>query len=101
MTSLVLGVPLLTNKHIPVATPKVTLNKNVSVSDSFRSEFNDWLRGFFGEEPVIYKMNMSALYGEVDPSILDPLGAQTEAFVTHPLNIVHIREAMEKINALT
>ena len=80
---------------------KVTLSKEISVSDAFRSRFNTWLKEYFGETPVIYKMDMSALYGSVDSSILGNFGAQTEAFVTHPMNVHRIHEAMEKVNAIT
>lgn len=97
----IMGVPILTNKYMPVCEPKMQLSKDVSVSYNFRSEFNAWLKEYFGEAPVIYQIDTSILYGKVAEEVSNTLGVQTKAFVTHPMNVHCFQEAVEKVNALT
>ena len=66
------GIPIHPNT---LATqPRMTLSKDVMVSDDFRVKQNIWLEGIFGREPTAYMMDTPQ--GRVmiaHPTIVDSL----------------------------
>lgn len=48
-TALINGMELYLSDYVP-KKPRFTLSEKVTVTQEFRDSFNEWARGFFGED---------------------------------------------------
>jgi hypothetical protein len=55
------GLPVHTSPLLAEKELKIKLSHDVLVSDEFRARFNEWSLNMFGEERMMYVMDLSAL----------------------------------------
>jgi hypothetical protein len=78
-----MGIKIIENPAMDPDRNNQTLNPGVQVTDAFRSEFNAWLRDFFGVQPNILMTNAAPF---------------SKSIITHPRNVMLIK-AQAKANA--
>lgn len=60
------GMRYFPNAELPRMRAKMVLPNHLCISEKFRSEYNEWLRSFFGEELLFFIVEGGAIIAHPD-----------------------------------